>query len=351
MFGGGPSAEPQIKFVSVGFCLLPETVMTSRPSDRRVGFFTTPISIAEPRQVPQTHRVVNRWNLDRRGGKIVFHIDPSTPAVYYDSIVQGVESWNSAFSAAGFKHNVVECIAPSHPDFPEDYDQGDARFSVVYLALSPRLPVLGFGPSIVDCRTGEIMRAHVLLGLEPMIRSASRSSFDALEGSNVTFTDRQPMLPADHPDVMKTIVSVVAHEIGHCIGLRHNFIAAEDGNSSVMEYTEDVDTTSNPLEPCYGALFLYEPGVYDIYAIKYGYTPLPGEQTGQRHPALALLANGQDAADNAGVAAVAMNPLFATDGSCETDSPSIGCARGRCWGARPPCRRAPAPLRSAATPL
>lgn len=242
---------------------------------------------------------------------------------YHASIVQGVESWNNAFRAAGFKHKVVECVAPADPKFPADYNQGDARFSVVYLALSPRLPVLGFGPSIVDCRSGEIMRAHVLLGLEPMIRSASRSSFEALEGDGTTFTDRQPLLPADHPDVLKTIVSVVAHEIGHCLGLRHNFIAAEDGNSSVMEYTEDTDTASNPLDPCYGALFLYEPGVYDIYAIKYGYTTLKGEQAGQRHPSLALLGNGQEPNDHAGVAAVARNPLFATDGCVGGPDPRV----------------------------
>lgn len=72
-----------------------------RPGDRRVGYFTTPISIAEPRQVPQSHRVINRWNLDRGAGagagegKIVFHVDPSTPSVYGNTSYPTSYSFNS----------------------------------------------------------------------------------------------------------------------------------------------------------------------------------------------------------------------------------------------------------------
>ncbi len=176
-----------------------------------------------------------------------------------------------------------------------------------------------YGPSIVDFRSGEILTASVLLGFSPFTREASSYSLDV---SSAT-----PYLEADHPDVLRNLLFTVIHEVGHTLGLRHNFIGPEDGNSSVMAYPDPMDTTCSS-EGCYGGHLLTAPGKYDLYAIKYGYSLLAGEVRDARHPKLDILANGQPITDDT-VSLVPMNPLFATD-----ECIWMGCdPRVRRWGA------------------
>ena len=93
-----------------------------------------------------------------------------------------------------------------------------------------------------------------------------------------------PLLNADHPGVKKAIRKTVIHEVGHALGLRHNFIGCEDGNSSVMAYVDPLDTLGGEAgQAVFGGHFLTTPGVYDAYAIRYGYTPLEGETLRERH--------------------------------------------------------------------
>ena len=161
-------------------------------------------------------------------------------------------------------------------------------------------------------------------------RDALFAGFDAFSSVPSRFSDevltvghrracgaRTPLLDADHPDVLLTLHNVVAHEVGHTLGLRHNFIGSEDGNSSLMDYQDDFDVT-DPTAPKFGNDYLLGPGEYDHYAIKYGYTPLDGEMRGSRHEKLAYLANGQ-AVDELNLLHTPRNPLFATDESLYDD--------------------------------
>eukprot|EP00466_Bigelowiella_natans_P018561 jgi/Bigna1/90695/estExt_fgenesh1_pg.C_760107 len=249
-------------YFTVAFCRLPDYPMTPRVADRRVGYFTTAITV---------------------GGEKLF----------WTTIKKAVTSWNFAFHQAGYKNDPVKCYSKGDVGFPLDYSAGDARYSAIFMT-DPFFSVYGYGPSLTDFRSGEILVGHVLLGFSSFVRGTSAFSLEALQKDF-----DYPMLEADHPDVVKNLYFTVMHEVGHTLGLRHNFISTEDGKSSVMDYPDDIGHYLNDI------------GKYDIYAIKYGYTPLTDEKRGTKHQKLNLLANGQDHYE--ALSPVAQNPLFATD--------------------------------------
>ena len=88
-------------FYTTAFCLLPEVPMVPRPCDRRVGYFTTMLDVGGVTDVTRSEYFINKWDLDRHGGQLVYCIDPAVPKVYHETIKRGVVSWNGAFRAAG----------------------------------------------------------------------------------------------------------------------------------------------------------------------------------------------------------------------------------------------------------
>lgn len=315
------------QYYTAGFCMLPKDPMVPRPFDRRVGYFTTPVLLGGASTATQRQHAICRWDLQRRQGRLLYCIDPAVPKAYHATLKRGVEAWNDAFEAAGHKGPVVCCVAKGDADWPTDYSRGDARF-IAILMTEPQVPILGYGPSVVDFRSGEIVSASVLLGLQSFLEEASQYSLEVLDDplrERLGCGSRLPLVDADHPDVLRTIFKTVIHEVGHTLGLRHNFIAAEDGNSSVMDYVDPLDT-SDPSKPQYGGYFPNGVGTYDVYAVRYGYTRLDREVCGVRHPGLLLLANGQGLGEN--LDAEPHNPLFATDENVGGIDPRV-----KRWGA------------------
>jgi hypothetical protein len=160
----GRLAPATTVYFTVAFCLLPAKPMVPRMFDRRVGYFTTPILKGGQHQTTAENYVINRWSFEQRDRRLLYCIDPNVPNLYHATIKKGVLSWNTAFMAAGFEApGPIACVAPEDDDFPADFARGDARFNAIFMT-NPMWNLLGYGPSVVDFRSGEILVSHVLLG-------------------------------------------------------------------------------------------------------------------------------------------------------------------------------------------
>jgi len=311
------------------FAELPEVPMTPRLADDRVGYFMTVHKDFSRDDDEFFVRHVNRWRLEpgEPAGNglvypvkpIVYYLDRSIPEEYRPWMKEGVEAWNSAFEQAGFKDAVrAEML-------PEDADPEDIRYPTLRWSTSDQPSYGAIGPSIVDPRTGEIIasdqlyEANMVRGfkrawrtevspvaaleqalnateeeLEMLARGGEMEMLGAELGAQgallrATLAGRGEIGPRDEVPaeyVGQALRWVTMHEVGHTLGLRHNFRSSTDTPherlhdprwaeergiySSVMEYPS-INIAPQGTEPGY----FYNPGVgsYDRWAIAYGYTP------------------------------------------------------------------------------
>ena len=288
---------------------LPDDLMKPRHFNHRVGFFDDRYTDYNGiKNKVETKRFINRWRLVKKDPNaavsepvkpITWYIDRGTPTRYIEATREGIEFWQSAFEKAGFKNAIVAKMAPTVEEDP-DWDPEDARYAVIRWV--PSVIPNANGPHVADPRTGEIIEADVRM-YHNVIKLIEEWYY-AQAGA----TDpRAKQLPLPD-DVMHDLVRfVVAHEVGHSIGLHHNFIGsnaytveqlrdpefvAKNGvASSIMDYAR----FNYVMQPEDGVSPIdYVPGPYDNFAVEWGYTEFSGNRTAEEEiPLLNAIADRQ----------------------------------------------------------
>lgn len=275
--------------------LLPEKPMMPRIADDRVGMFTqgqTDYSyeyfkikgtqyVRRWRLEPKDTDAYNRGELTEPVKPIIFYIDPATPKKLVKYFKQGIEDWQPAFEAAGFKNAIIAKEVPSKEEDP-DWDEMDARYSMVnYLASQEQN---AYGPHVADPRSGEIIEAHVCI-YHNLMKLVSNWYRVQTAGSN---TKARTLTLSD--EIMGELYrQVVCHEVGHSLGLPHNFAASAaipvDSLRS-KTYTDKYGTTMSIMDYArYNYIaqegdgverYIPVVGPYDKYNINWAYRVIPG---------------------------------------------------------------------------
>ena len=246
------------------FVALPEAGYTPRRSDPRVGIFGVDFyDYASPFTGPISKTWIARHRIEP-GKPIVYYVDNGVPEPIRGALVEGASWWNQAFEAAGFPNGFQVKV------LPEDADPMDIRYNIInWVHRSTR--GWSYGASVVDPRTGEIIKGNVLLGSlrirqDVLLARGLMSTFDELD-------------PHTSPSLMALarIRQLSAHEVGHTLGLDHNMATSSYGRASVMDYPAPyVKITAGRLD--LSEAYSTGVGPYDIAAIRYAYKPVANDE-------------------------------------------------------------------------
>jgi len=281
--------------LNISFVLLPEKPMMRRYFDPRVGYFTDSYtSYSDDQQRVEGKTFVTRWRLEpkpedvekmRRGElvepikPIVYYIDPATPKQWRKYLIQGVNDWQAAFEKAGFKNAIR---AEEWPENDSTMSMEDARYSCIRYLASPIENA--YGPNVHDPRTGEILESHIcwyhnVMSLVHNWYMVQCSSID----------EAAQKMNFDEELMGQLIRFVSSHEVGHTLGLRHNFgssstvpvdslrdkawVEAHGHTPSIMDYAR-FNYVAQPEDGIDRIGIFPRINDYDKWAIQWGYTPM-----------------------------------------------------------------------------
>jgi hypothetical protein len=335
----GAATMTDARYVSVtmqhSLIALPENDYEPRYDDPRVGYFMTKVNDQLALSPTPYRDMIHRWHLKKKNPgaaisepvePITFWMENTTPEELRPLIRQGVEAWNIAFEQAGFKNAVVVREQPQDAD----WDAGDLRYHVLRWTSAPLIGA-AWGPSYVNPRTGQILGADIMLDYifvrgnrvrEELYESAANLPLDAYmfpekEAYAYEMNDYRCEAAAYSQDDLlfgqyagkvlgasdaqlkrmleERIISLVMHEVGHTLGLNHNFkssqlwdetdihnadLTRKQGlTGSVMDYAP-VNLSADPTKQ--GEFHNTVPGPYDLWAIEFGYAPSLSDKAAEK---------------------------------------------------------------------
>ena len=252
---------------------LPDNNYQPRAYDPRSGFI--PLSYADysaPVGQPLEQRFILRHRLEKKDPTatvsdpvkpIVYYLDPGTPEPIRSALLEGAGWWNQAFEAAGFRNAFrVEMLPP-------DADPMDVRYNdIQWVHRATR--GWSYGAAIVDPRTGEIIKGHVTLG-----SLRARQDYLIFEGLLAPYKPGQPTDPRLMQMVLARMRQLAAHEVGHTLGLMHNYVASTENRASVMDYPAPL--ISLAADGSFNTADSYAAGIgeWDKVSIQWGYSQFP----------------------------------------------------------------------------
>jgi YD repeat-containing protein len=314
---GASFADPRVVTIVLqhNFLAIPEDGFKQRFADPRVGYFSTRVDDMTSFSATPWRDPIYRWRLEKKNPgadlsepvePIVFWLENTTPLAFRDEVRDGVLAWNKAFEQAGIK-NALEVKVQADD---ADWDAEDIRYNVLRWTASDESPWGGYGPVFVNPRTGEVIGSDIMLELgwlkaydhwDRLFRGTAQSELSSARrkytGRSCALGDQRAQqlavaaltgnVPLDNDSELlrQSVVELVMHEVGHTLGLNHNFIAStyltqqqlQDKEvtevqgiaSSVMDYSPP--NMAPPGKP-QGMYFSETVGVYDRWAIEYGYS-------------------------------------------------------------------------------
>jgi hypothetical protein len=316
--GGQEITDPRNVSVRIqhSFIALPENDFVPRKDDARIGYFGQQITDLTSKSVTPYNDIINRWNLVKKNPNqavsepvkpITWWIENTTPVEYRDTIRDAVLAWNIAFEKAGFRNAVEVRVQPDDAG----WDAGDILYNVLRWTSSPRPPFGGYGPSLANPLTGEIIGADIMLeysfitnrlfygdvfqhGLDALEKNAHQSGAFCSLGhelhTNTLFATQslasKGATAEEKEELTKqSLYFLLLHEVGHTLGLNHNMKSSQLNSladihnkditgakgliGSVMDYPA-VNIAPEGIEQ--GDYYTQKPGPYDDWAIEYGYS-------------------------------------------------------------------------------